>query len=142
MAAARNLVLAERRGGARPRMLLFENLPAAVGQRDGARIVLCLIDRAGVDQGDALRRQIGRIARGEQGGQRFADRAAAADCDIEVRRHAAFGIQCFMTASISVTVFGASELRMSQPSAVTSASSSMRMPMFQNCSGTPSAGRT
>ena len=47
-----------------------------------------------------------------------------------------------MTASISAIVLGASCVSSLQPSAVTRASSSIRMPMFQNSSGTPSVGLT
>jgi len=38
--------------------------------------------------------------------------------------------------------FGACAVNTSQPSPVTKTSSSMRMPMLQNASGTSSAGRT
>jgi hypothetical protein len=42
---------------------------------------------------------------------------------------------------MSAIFFGAAAVMISQPSAVTSASSSMRTPMFQKACGTSSAGR-
>jgi predicted ABC-type ATPase len=47
-----------------------------------------------------------------------------------------------INASISSALTGTPRVSSSQPVAVTSASSSIRMPMFQNCLGTPLAGRT
>ena len=44
---------------------------------------------------------------------------------------------CAISASISATVFGASLLSMSQPSLVTTTSSSMRMPMPHHFLATP-----
>ncbi len=45
-------------------------------------------------------------------------------------------------ASMASASTGTSRVISSQPASVTTASSSMRIPMFENCSGTPSAGRT
>ena len=47
-----------------------------------------------------------------------------------------------INASISSAFTGTPRVISSQPLAVTSASSSIRMPMFQNSLGTPLAGRT
>ncbi len=54
----------------------------------------------------------------------------------------AAGRQARISASISSAFTGTPREMSSQPVAVTMASSSMRMPMLWNCSGTPSAGRT
>src|SRR6185369_3551752 len=51
-------------------------------------------------------------------------------------------VQWFIKDSICSIVFGADAEIISLPDAVTNASSSIRTPMFQNCSGTPSPGRT
>ncbi|MCD6025616.1 MAG: hypothetical protein K0R08_135 [Solimicrobium sp.] len=48
----------------------------------------------------------------------------------------------FIIASISATVLGVSRLKLSGPFSVMRMSSSMRIPICQNCSGTPSAGLT
>jgi DNA-binding transcriptional LysR family regulator len=55
---------------------------------------------------------------------------------------AARGAQARISASISSAFTGTPREMSSQPVAVTMASSSVRMPMLWNCSGTPSAGRT
>jgi predicted ABC-type ATPase len=53
-------------------------------------------------------------------------------------------LECYprIKTSISSALTGTPRVSNSQPVAVTSASSSIRMPMFQNCLGTPLAGRT
>ena len=67
-------------------------------------------------------------------GQGQPDRPGADDGDAEHRR-------CAISASISAIVLGAAAVRISQPAAVTSASSSMRTPMFHSAGGTSSAAR-
>src|SRR5262245_18526114 len=93
-----------------------------------------------------------RRAEGER--ERGADWPGAADKDVDVQADPRSAFLPFslesgalrwrsrMRASTSSTRFGAPSVRISQPAAVTSASSSMRTPMFQKRSGTPSPGRT
>jgi len=71
-----------------------------------------------------------------QRGERRPHGTAADDGDVE---HA--GYLSRTAASTSFTRFGQSAVRMSRPFAVTSTSSSMRTPMFQNALGTFGAGR-
>src|SRR5690606_33069442 len=131
MAAARYMDLLDRCGAGGPCMYCFEQLAAAIGQRDRAWIARALRCAAGIDDDDALRRH---AVLDERGGQRQADGAGAADRDVVIAAHG----YCRISASISATVLGAAALRMCTPFSVTSASSSIRMPIFQYCSGTPS----
>jgi len=59
-----------------------------------------------------------------------------------VHGHGFTRVQARISASISSAFTGTPRVMSSQPASVTMASSSMRMPMWWNCSGTPSAGRT
>ncbi len=93
-------------------------------------------DGGGQRRGEGVVRDRGRrepLAREEQA-QRGGDRSAAFDA--QALRHP------FIAASMSSARFGVSMVRISQPPSVTSASSSMRMPMSWNAIGTSSAART
>ncbi len=87
---------------------------------DGARIVASRHRAAGLDEGDA------DAVRGKRDGECRAHRPTADD---DHRRHATHAR--VIRASMAATDLGAASVNTSQPSRVTSTSSSMRTPMFQ-----------
>ncbi len=139
VAALRDVDMRDRRGARRPAADRFEQHARAVRQRQRARVAGGGLGVAGIEQGDA---PVG-VAQ-QPVGQRQTDRPGADDGDVEVRRgrrgigHAWLRI----SASMSSAATGTSRVISSQPCGVTMASSSMRMPMCQNASGTSGAGRT
>ena len=111
-----------------PRARFLEPLAARVREREGAPVA-----RGRRARLEELERKA--LTRGERR-ERRADRPGADDRDVD-RGHQ----RSRTAASTSFTVFGQSAVRTSRPFAVTSTSSSMRTPMFQNALGTLSAGR-
>lgn len=142
VAALRDVDVRDGRGARGPAANLLQQHARAMRQRQRARVSRGGFGVARIEQGDA---PVG-VAQ-QPVGQRQPDGPGANDGHVEVRCGAA---RCDavghawlrITSSISSGATGTSRVMISQPSGVTMASSSMRMPMCQYCSGTPGAGRT
>ena len=103
---------------------------AAIGQGQRAGILTGGIRRTRFQHADL------QLACAQRQCQRCADRPASDNDYIELQVH-----DFLISSSISATFFGAVAVNTSLPLAVISTSSSIRMPMFHNASGTSSAGR-
>ncbi|MCY1406614.1 hypothetical protein D9M71_218850 [compost metagenome] len=127
-----NLDLANRFGPAAdllPQAQTLIDLPGAEGQRRGACVIARLVAVArceGFDQQDLPAARLGARLQGKR--QTGADQATANDCQVHPV-HAAALRAAAIKASISATVFGTPEVRISQPCLVTTTSSSIRTPM-------------
>ena len=140
----RNMDRFDRRDGKpRPGVQALEYQAAGIRQRDRARIASRRAARsAGIGTrsfgvgATRLGQHHAMSAALERKGQRRAHRAAACDQDVY-----GFSVHCKTgtcplqslptSASIAAMLFGVSAVITSQPSALTSTSSSMRTPMFQ-----------
>ena len=143
---------------------LLANAPAASVERqsgdadlDAAWLAEAVADRAEERLGDRVGQRVGGVEHrrggrrdGEIGRHRQHDRIGQAQREAagegargedEEDRHASVSAPRASAFDLVGTT-GTPRLMSSQPSAVTTASSSMRMPMFQKRSGTPAAGRT
>ena len=118
---------------ARPDAQALVDLPSAVGQRGGARIVARLITVAGgegLDQHDLPTAGLGTGLQGQ--GQAGTHQAAADDRKLYATHQATTArADCAsaIRASTSATVLGTPPVRISQPPLVTTTSSSIRTPM-------------